>query len=169
MPVRERLGELANGRAVVPGDRPALPAHHDRKAVRRLVDLCVQTVQSFGLRSGVLHVEGKCTSHGPRIIEVNARMGGARIHEIVEAVWNVDLIEAQLRSSLALPPTIKPSRRPQSAAVNTIVYAPATGRLAALPFADRAADCVDLAIDLEAEVETTWTAPTRSSRPRWRR
>jgi predicted ATP-grasp superfamily ATP-dependent carboligase len=128
------------------------PATHDRKAVRRLVDLCVQTVQSFGLRSGVLHVEGKCTSHGPRIIEVNARMGGARIHEIVEAVWNVDLIEAQLRSCLALPPTIKPSRRPRSAAVNTIVHAPATGRLAALPFADRAADCVDLAIDLEAEV-----------------
>ena len=128
------------------------PATHDRKAVRRLVDLCVQTVQSFGLRSGVLHVEGKCTSHGPRIIEVNARMGGARIHEIVEAVWNIDLIEAQLRSCLALPPTIKPSRRPRSAAVNTIVHAPATGRLAALPFADRAADCVALAIDLEAEV-----------------
>ena len=69
-------------------------------------------------------------------------MGGARIHEIVEAVWNVDLIEAQLRSCLALPPTIKPSRRPRSAVVNTIVHAPATGRLAALPFADRAADCV---------------------------
>jgi carnosine synthase len=128
------------------------PATHDRKAVRRLVDLCVQTVQSFGLRSGVLHVEGKCTRNGPRIIEVNARMGGARIHEIVEAVWNVDLIEAQLRSCLALPPSIKPSRRPRSAAVNTIVHAPATGRLAALPFAKRADDCVDLAIDLEAEV-----------------
>jgi biotin carboxylase len=128
------------------------PATHDRKAVRRLVDLCVQTAQSFGLRSGVLHIEGKCTSHGPRIIEVNARMGGARIHEIVEAVWNVDLIEAQLRSCLALPPTIKPSRRPRSAVVNTIVHAPSTGRLAALPFGDRAADCVDLAIDLEAEV-----------------
>jgi biotin carboxylase len=128
------------------------PATHGRKPVRRLVDLCVRTVQSFGFRSGVLHVEGKSTSHGPRVIEVNARMGGARIHEIVEAVWGVDLIEAQLRSSLALPPTIKPSRRPQSAAVNTIVYAPATGRLAALPFADKATDCVSLAIDLEAEI-----------------
>ena len=29
-----------------------------------------------GSGRGVLHVEGKCTSHGPRIIEVNARMGG---------------------------------------------------------------------------------------------
>jgi carnosine synthase len=128
------------------------PPTHDRKAVRRLVDFCVRTVQSFGLRSGVLHVEGKCTSRGPRIIEVNARMGGARIHEIVEAVWGVDLIEAQLRSCLALPPTVKPSRRPRSGVVNTIVHAPATGRLVALPFADKAAECVQLAIDLEAEV-----------------
>jgi biotin carboxylase len=128
------------------------PPTYDRKAVRRLVDFCVRTVQSFGLRSGVLHVEGKCTSRGPRIIEVNARMGGARIHEIVEAVWGVDLIEAQLRSCLALPPTVKPSRRPRSGVVNTIVHAPATGRLTALPFADNAAECVQLAIDLEAEV-----------------
>jgi hypothetical protein len=79
-------------------------------------------------------------------------MGGARIHEIVEAVRNVDLIEAHLRSCLALPPTIKPSRRPRTAVVNTIVHAPATGRLTALPFADRDPDCIDLAIDLEAEV-----------------
>ena len=137
------------------------PATHDRKAVRRLVDFCIQTVQAFGLGSGVLHVEGKCTSHGPRIIEVNARMGGARIHEIVEAVWDVDLIEAHLRSCLALPPTVKPSRRPRSAAVNTIVHAPATGRLAALPFADRAADCMRLAIDVDAEVGDHVDGPDR--------
>jgi len=101
-----------------------------------LVDLSVRTVQSFGFRWGVLHVEGKCTSHGPRVIEVNARMGGARIHQMVEAVWGVDLIEAQLRSCLGLPQTLKPSRKPQCAVVNAIVHAPATGRLAALPFAD---------------------------------
>ena len=116
------------------------PPDHDRKAVRRLVDLVVQTVQAFGLHRGVLHIEGKCTSRGPRIIEVNARMGGGRIHEIVEAVWGVDLIEAHLRSCLDLPPTVKPSRRPRCAVVDAIVHAPATGRLVALPFADGDAD-----------------------------
>ena len=113
-----------------------LPPDHKKKAVRGLVDLSVRTVQSFGFRRGVLHVEGKCTSSGPRMIEVNARMGGARIHQMVEAVWGVDLIEAQLRSCLGLPQTLKPSRKPQCAVVNAIVHAPATGRLAALPFAD---------------------------------
>ena len=78
------------------------PPTHGRRAVRGLADLCVRTAQEFQLHHGVLHVEGKCTSQGPRIIEVNARMGGGRIHEIVDAVWGVDLIEAQLRSSLNL-------------------------------------------------------------------
>ena len=80
-------------------------------------------------------MEGKCTSRGPRVIEVNARMGGTRIHQMVEAVWGVDLIEAQLRSCLDLPQALNPSRKPRCAAVSSIVYAPATGRLAALPFA----------------------------------
>lgn len=112
-----------------------LPPDHNKKAVRGLVDLSVQTVQSFGFRRRVLHVEGKCTSRGPRVIEVNARMGGTRIHQMVEAVWGVDLIEAQLRSCLDLPQNLTPRRKPQCAVVNAIVYAPATGRLAGLPFA----------------------------------
>ena len=41
-----------------------LPPDHDNRAVPGLVDLSVQTVQSFGLLCGVLHVEGKCTSRG---------------------------------------------------------------------------------------------------------
>jgi biotin carboxylase len=112
-----------------------LPPDHNKKAVRGLVELSVRTVQAFGFRRGVLHVEGKCTGRGPRVIEVNARMGGARIHQMVEAVWGVDLIEAQLRSCLGLPQTLKPSRKPRCAVVNAIVYAPASGRLADLSFA----------------------------------
>jgi biotin carboxylase len=112
-----------------------LPPDHNSKAVRGLADLAVRTVQSFGFRRGVLHVEGKCTSRGPRVIEVNARMGGARVHQMVQAVWGVDLIEAQLRSCLGLPQTLKPARKPRCAVVDAIVHAPASGRLAELPFA----------------------------------
>jgi carnosine synthase len=112
-----------------------LPPDYSKKAVHELVELSVRTVQAFGFRCGVLHVEGKCTSQGPRVVEVNARMGGTRIHQMVEAVWGVDLIEAQLCSSLGQPQTLKPSRKPRCAVVNAMVYAPATGRLAELPFA----------------------------------
>lgn len=125
-----------------------LPPDHNKKAVRGLVDLSVQTVQAFGFRSGVLHVEGKCTSGGPRVIEVNARMGGARINQMVEAVWGVDLIDAQLHSCLGLSQALKPSRKPRCAVVNAVVYAPSTGRLAELSFADVAPER-DLGVELD--------------------
>jgi len=129
-----------------------LPPDHDKKAVRELVDLSVRTVQSFGFRRGVLHVEGKCTRSGPRVIEVNARMGGARIHQMVEAVWGVDLIEAQLRSCLDLPQELMPSRKPRCAVVNAVVYAPATGQLADLPFTQVAPEA-DLGVELDIFAE----------------
>ena len=129
------------------------PPDHDRKSVARLVDLCVRTAQAFGLTRGVLHIEAKSTSRGPRIVEVNARMGGGRIHEYVRTVWDVDLIGAHLRACLDLPPAITPSRKPLCTVINSWLYAPATGRLVLLPIDDR--PCADgnlSAIDLEVEV-----------------
>jgi biotin carboxylase len=139
------------------------PPTHGRRAVRGLVDLSVRTAQAFGLRRGVLHVEGKCTSRGPRIVEVNTRMGGGRIHEVVEAVWGVDLIEAQLRSSLDLDQELAPSRRPRCAVVNAIVHAPLSGRLEALPIGDVHPDEASrVAVDLQAEVGEEVLGPERT-------
>jgi carnosine synthase len=139
-----------------------IPPDHDKRAVRRLVELSVRTVQAFGFRRGVLHVEGKCTSHGPRIVEVNARMGGTKIHQMVEAVWGVDLIEAQLRSSLDLPQQLKPSRKPRCAVVDAIVHAPATGRLAGLPFADVSPEAgMGVELDVFAEIGDEVVGPDR--------
>jgi biotin carboxylase len=129
------------------------PPDHSARAVRRLVELCVQTAQAFGFRLGVLHVEGKCTSEGPRIVEINARLGGGRIHEVVEAVWGVDLIEAHVRGSLGLPQQLSPNRRPRCVVVNSIVHAPATGRLVALPFGEVTAEGeLGMLLDIDAEV-----------------
>jgi biotin carboxylase len=139
------------------------PPDHSRRAVRGLVDLTVQTAQAFGLGDGVLHIEGKSTSRGPRIIEVNARMGGGRIHQLVEAVWGVDLVEAQLRSSLGLPQALKPSRRPRCAVVNAIVHAPATGRLEALPFREVAPEGeLGVELDVAAAVGDEVVGPDRT-------
>ncbi|HET8820252.1 MAG TPA: ATP-grasp domain-containing protein [Thermoleophilaceae bacterium] len=138
------------------------PPTHSRRAVRGLVDLSIQTARAFGLARGVLHIEGKCTSGGPRIVEVNTRMGGGRIHQIVEAVWGVDLIEAQLRSSLDLPSTLAPSRRPRCAVVNAIVHAPATGRLEALPLGASADGAHLVAVDVQADIGQEVAGPDRT-------
>jgi len=138
------------------------PPDHGARAVRRLVELSVRTVQAFGFVCGVLHVEGKCTAKGPRIVEVNARMGGGRIHQLVEAVWGVDLIEAQLRASLGLPQELMPSRKPRCAIAHSILYAPASGRLAALPLTDVTSD-VDFGpfVDVSARVGQDVDGPDR--------
>jgi biotin carboxylase len=137
------------------------PADHDKRAVRKLVDFTVRAAQAFGLHRGVLHIEGKTTSKGPRIVEVNVRMGGGRIYEIVRTVWGVDLVEAQLRSCLDLPPNLKPSRGPQAAVVNTMLHAPASGRLDALTFGPRPTGCLDLQIDTDAQIGEYVDGPDR--------
>ena len=58
-----------------------------------LRDLCVATLKCLGFESGVFHVEAKNTSKGPRLIEVNARMGGGQVRETILRVWGVDLAE----------------------------------------------------------------------------
>ncbi len=129
------------------------PPDHDKREVARLVDLVHQTVKAFGLHRGVLHVEGKCTTRGPRIIEVNARMGGGRVWDYVSAVWDVDLVVEHARACLDLGPTVKPSRRPRCAVVDVIVHAPSNGTLTSLPV-DRtaAASALRLDVDMHAEV-----------------
>ena len=129
------------------------PPDRRAKPVGQLGELAVKTVQAFGFAQGVLHVEGKCSAKGPRIVEVNARLGGGRIHQIVDAVWGVDLVEAHLRSALGLPQRLMPSRKPRCAIVNAFVYAPATGRLAAMPFTDvRPEAGLGVVIDVATEV-----------------
>jgi len=113
-----------------------LPPSHSRRAVGGLVDLSVRMALAFGFVTGVLHIEGKCTSAGPRVIEINARLGGGKVPELVEAVWGVDLIEAQLRSALGMPQQFEGSRRPRCGVVYHLVQPPRSGRLAALKFRD---------------------------------
>jgi carnosine synthase len=121
--------------------------------VRALAVFAAEAARAFGFRTGVLHIEAKSTSAGPRIVEINARMGGGAIHLIVEAVWGVDLIEAQVRSSLGLPQSLQPSRRPRCAIVDSLLYAPATGRLATLPLAAVGASGNGAVVDVDVHAK----------------
>ena len=52
---------------------------------------------------GVFHVECKYTSRGPRLIEVNCRMGGGPVRNINLLVWGVDMVEEQLLLCAGIP------------------------------------------------------------------
>jgi biotin carboxylase/MFS family permease len=134
------------------------PPDHNRRATRGVIAFSVEAAQAFGLHTGVLHIEAKATNRGPRIVEINARMGGGRIYEMVRAVWDVDLVEAQLRASLGMPQQLQPSRRARCAVVNKLLYAPSSGRLQALSLSDAPVGGF-AEIDVEAEVGELVSGP----------
>jgi hypothetical protein len=75
-------------------------------------------------------------------------------------VWEGHLIEAHLRSALGLLQQITPSRKPRCAIANAFVYAPATGRLTALPFTDVTSEVgLGVIIDVAADVGQAVNGP----------
>lgn len=88
------------------------PSILPRKQQKELLELCVKSVQSMGLRIGVFHVEAKYTSRGARLIEVNCRMGGGPVRDTNLLVWGVDLVEEHLMVSVGIPARPPIARRP---------------------------------------------------------
>ena len=86
---------------------PAFPL--DKQA--ELVAFTGTVLQALGFTDGAFHVELKYTSNGPRLIEVNARIGGGPIYQLNRRVWGVDLVEQYLMTRLGLP--IRPQKAPQ--------------------------------------------------------
>ncbi|MFI8350673.1 acetyl-CoA carboxylase biotin carboxylase subunit family protein [Streptomyces sp. NPDC085596] len=78
-----------------------LPAPVTPALAADIVRLERQAVRALGVRSGVTHTEIKLTPDGPRIIEVNGRLGG-HVAEIVQRTYGYDLVAAALRLALGL-------------------------------------------------------------------
>jgi carnosine synthase len=70
-----------------------LPSTLSAADQRASIDQAIASARALGLTDGVLHMEGKVTSEGPRLIEANARMGGSYVRDWVLNVWGVDMVE----------------------------------------------------------------------------
>jgi S-sulfo-L-cysteine synthase (3-phospho-L-serine-dependent) len=93
---------------MVPAPLPA----DDADAIRSLVK---SSLEALGVRNTVTHTEVKLTRDGPKIVEVNARVGGDRIHKIVEAVTGINLMEWSLHLALGGRLEDAPRRPPKTA------------------------------------------------------
>ncbi|GGO60835.1 ATP-grasp domain-containing protein [Nonomuraea cavernae] len=103
----------------VTGKLPLLPPFRENgqffpdaldDAVRgKVVELAERALRALGVRHGLTHTEIKITAHGPRVIEVNGRIGGF-INELYGRATGLDLIEAAGR--LALGQRVDLSTRP---------------------------------------------------------
>ena len=78
---------------------------------------------------GVFHVELKYTKRGPRLIEVNCRMGGGPVRNTNLLVWGVDLVEEHLLTCAGIPSRPPVAARPLMYIGEYSINAKKTGRL----------------------------------------
>lgn len=78
-----------------------LPSHLDADASAAVVDAAKQAAAALGVERGVLHIEVKQTPAGPRIVEVNGRVGGI-VPTLLRRLGGPPLITWALRLALGL-------------------------------------------------------------------
>jgi hypothetical protein len=79
-----------------------IPAALDAGSRSGVLDLATRAIDALGVRTGCLHTEVKFTPDGPRIIEVNGRVGGG-VPEMLERAAGVSLLDLTLRVALGEP------------------------------------------------------------------
>ena len=79
-----------------PADLPAA----GQAAIADYVEACLAAI---GYDHGVAHVEVRLTPAGPVVVEVNPRLGGNYIAELVELVTGVSPLTLMIQSALGLP------------------------------------------------------------------
>lgn len=67
-----------------------------------LEDVAARAAEALGVRDGFLHTELKRTPDGPRVVEVNGRIGG-QVPEMTTRAGGSDLVQQALRMSLGQP------------------------------------------------------------------
>jgi biotin carboxylase len=105
------------------------PSLYPQKRQDELIKLSVDTTLALGFRSGCFHVECKYTSRGPRMIEVNARMGGVSVRDLNLIAWGVDLVEEHAMAALGIP--IRPfiAQKPLKFCAETCINCPYSGTM----------------------------------------
>lgn len=95
---------------------PARMAQDEERSVRECV---ASALEAVGYVHGVAHVEVRATPEGPRIIEINPRIGGNYISELVERTIGVSPLSQMIQLALGEEPELvgKERERPKSAAV----------------------------------------------------
>lgn len=104
-----------------------IPSLYPAEKQKQLMDFAQQCTLALGFVLGAFHVEVKYTCRGPRLIEVNARMGGMCVRDANLVAWGVDLVEEHMMASLGIP--IRPCvpSKPLAYLAEAAVNAPYSG------------------------------------------
>ncbi|MGW3127915.1 ATP-grasp domain-containing protein [Streptomyces sp. NPDC001123] len=83
-----------------------VPAPVPDATARSLADTAVAAVEALGLGHGAAHVELRLAARGPVVIEVNPRLAGGMIPELVRSALGIDLVGAQVGAALGHRPDL---------------------------------------------------------------
>ena len=72
----------------------------------QLITAAYQCCTEIGLANGVFNVELKMTPTGPKLIEINARMGGFYLRDWIKRIYGVDLMLCAMMISCGIKPFI---------------------------------------------------------------
>jgi carnosine synthase len=115
---------------------PSLLSKSEQKALEEMAFRIA--TDALGFKSGVFHIEGKLSSNGPRLIEVNCRMGGGPIRSVHLTRSGVDLVVEQLLIAAglpAVPDAVPETSRPAIGFLE--VNATRSGSVSTIQFLDR--------------------------------
>ncbi|MCX5303130.1 ATP-grasp domain-containing protein [Streptomyces sp. NBC_00160] len=93
----------------------------------QVAPIAAAAIRALGIDHGVQHVEMRLTATGPRIIEVNGRIGGDLIGHLVRLATGIDLPCAAADLACGATPNLAPSRI--RAAGITLLYPETSGIL----------------------------------------
>ena len=118
--ITEKL--LADGGFVEIGH--ALPARLDAGLDRAIVESTVAFLDAVGLRDGPSHTEFRLGGPTPVLIESHNRVGGDRIHDLVECAFGVDMDKVALAWPQGLTPPLTDAPSAGCAAATRFFVAP---------------------------------------------
>lgn len=84
------------------------PAPLDAADLARVLALVTDALVALGVQNGITHTEVKFTGDGPRIIEVNGRLGG-NLQELALRSGSADMVRANGLSALAETVQVEPA------------------------------------------------------------
>jgi biotin carboxylase len=96
-----------------------IPSAFDDEQSKLIAEVASAAVQAVGLQMGLLHTEVKMTPDGPRVIEVNGRIGGG-VPEMLADATGVELLPMALR--VALGESIAFETMPRCVQVGYLLY-----------------------------------------------
>ncbi|MEU9373779.1 ATP-grasp domain-containing protein [Streptomyces sp. NPDC048255] len=100
----------------------------DDPLLATVAPIAASAVEATGTVNGIQHVELRLTTSGPRVIEVNGRIGGDWIGWAVWRATGLSLPRIAADLAVGQAPDLTPTR--QEAVAIKILYAPASGTLA---------------------------------------